>query len=126
MRARVIDSPASLLEHLTEQERRFWEAGPDADHYREHLAEVAVMVFPAPFGILNRKAAIDAAAAGLPWERFELHEPAAFELAEGVGALVYRVSATRIDGSSYVAYVSSTYVHRDGAWKLAVHQQTPI
>ena len=116
----------ALLEQLTAEERRFWRAAGDPDYYRGHLAQVALMVLPAPFGILNRRAAIEAAAAGLWWERFELHDPEAFELADGVATLAYRASATRTDGSAYDAYAGSTYVRRDGAWKLALHQQTPI
>jgi hypothetical protein len=115
--------PPSLLERLLEAERRLWEAGACGDQ-RVELAEVAVEVLPT--GILSRRAAIDARAAGLPWERFELHEPAAFEIAEGVATLVYRASATRIDGSAYAAYVGSTYIRRGPDWELAVHQQTRI
>jgi hypothetical protein len=114
---------ASLVEQLVEAERRLWEAGAGGD-LRVELAEVAVEVLPT--GILSRKAAIDARAGGLPWESFELHEPAAFELADGVATLVYRASATRFDGSPYTAYVGSTYVRRGADWKLAVHQHTQI
>jgi hypothetical protein len=118
----AVPSPP-LLERLVEAERRLWEAGACGDRHVE-LAEVAVEVLPT--GILSRRAAIDAGAAGLPWERFELHEPAAFELAEGVATLVYRASATRFDGSAYAAYVGSTYIRRGADWKLAVHQHTRI
>jgi hypothetical protein len=122
-----VSAPAtSLVETLVAWETRYWAASGDADFYREHLAETAVMVFPAPTGIVNRKAAIDAVAGSLPWERFELEEPEAFELDDDVGLLVYRARARRQDASPYVAYCSSVYVRRDGEWKLASHQQTPI
>jgi hypothetical protein len=32
----------------------------------------------------------------------------------------------RADGKRYAALVSSAYVKRNGSWKLAFHQQTPI
>jgi hypothetical protein len=39
--------------------------------------------------------------------------------------LVYSVVAQREGLEPYSAVVSSTYVRRDGEWKLAFHQQTP-
>ena len=38
--------------------------------------------------------------------------------------LTYRARAVRGDTERYQALVSSVYVRRDGAWKLAFHQQT--
>jgi hypothetical protein len=118
----AVPSP-SLLERLLEAERRLWQAEAYGDQ-RVELAELAVEVLPT--GILSRRVAIEASTAGPLWERFELHEPAAFELADGVATLVYRASATRFDGSAYAAYVGSTYIRRGADWKLAVHQQTRI
>ena len=50
----------------------------------------------------------------------------AIPLSPDDSALVaYRATARR-DGTTYQALVASTYVREGGAWKLAVHQQTPI
>lgn len=39
--------------------------------------------------------------------------------------VVYRATAVR-SGAEYEALFNSTYVRVDGAWKLALHQQTPV
>lgn len=46
-------------------------------------------------------------------------------LADDAATLVYRASAQRGD-VGFEAWMSSTYVRRDGEWKLAVYQQTQI
>ena len=52
--------------------------------------------------------------------------PRSLALSADVAALQYRASARREgDDSPYHALVTSVYVRRDGAWRLALHQQTP-
>jgi hypothetical protein len=46
-------------------------------------------------------------------------------LTEHSGVVVYSVVARRDRQEPYSAVISSAYVLRDGAWKLAFHQQTP-
>jgi hypothetical protein len=41
------------------------------------------------------------------------------------GVVVYTVTAQRAGEEAYQAVMSSTFVRREGAWKLAFHQQTP-
>ena len=48
------------------------------------------------------------------------------ELSDDAAILSYEVSAERPDGEPYHAIVSSGYVRRDGEWKLAFHQHTPL
>jgi hypothetical protein len=47
-------------------------------------------------------------------------------LADGAASVVYRVEAQRADQPAYRALMSSTYIRVDGAWKLALHTQTPL
>ena len=77
------------------------------------------------FGVVTRDEAIAAMEAAPPWARFELSDPRVVALTEESGVLVYRVVAQRVGEDPYSAVISSTYVCRDGAWKLAFHQQTP-
>ena len=44
---------------------------------------------------------------------------------EHSGVVLYRVVAQRSGQEPYAATISSTFVRREGSWKLAVHQQTP-
>ena len=42
------------------------------------------------------------------------------DLTENAGVVVYKVMARRAGSAPYAALISSTYVHEDGAWRLAV------
>jgi hypothetical protein len=49
------------------------------------------------------------------------------QLTEDVALLTYRVTARwEHKESEYPALASSIYVKRDGAWRLAFHQQSPL
>ncbi len=47
------------------------------------------------------------------------------ERVSGMALLSYEANGRRGTGEQYHADVTSGYVKRDGAWKLAFHQQTP-
>ena len=111
---------------LIDVEREGWEAlssGRGGAYYREHLADNALMAFP--FGVMTRDEAIAAMESAPPWASFELKDPRVVELTEDSGVVVYAVEARREGQEPYSAVVSSTFVRRDGVWKLAFHQQTP-
>jgi hypothetical protein len=114
-----------LLDELLDWERRYWAAAGDPEFYDAHLAESALMVFPAPYGIFDRAATIEAVGNSAGWRSYELDEAVAVELGDDGAVLAYRARAVRADGSAYDAYVASVYVRREGEWKLALHQQTP-
>ena len=99
-------------------------SGLGADYYREHLTEDALMAFS--FGVMSRRDAIDAMEAAPPWKSFEIEDPKVVALGDDCGVLVYRATAQRAGQEPYRAVISSTFVRRDGAWKLAFHQQTPV
>jgi hypothetical protein len=83
------------------------------------------MAFPAPFGIAGRDEVIAAVADGTNWDESELDEVRVTHPAPGTAVVVYRASARRGE-NAYRCYAGSVYVERDGSWKLAFHQQTPI
>ena len=118
-------SDADLEQTLRELEQQFWANAGDAAFYREQLAEDSLMVFPAPFGLMEREPTIAAVEASPGWERFELRELRLLRLSEDAAVLAYRASAAR-SGSAYGCYASSVYSRRAGDWKLVLHQQTPI
>lgn len=43
-----------------------------------------------------------------------------------IAIISYKADVTRADGEPYLALVSSGYVRRDAAWKLAFQQHTPV
>jgi hypothetical protein len=111
------------VEELIELERRFWHAGGDPGFYRDHFAAEGRCVFP--FGTLDKHATMASIAEATPWVSVAFEEVAALELGPEVHALTYAADARNEDGVRYQAAVSSVYVQRDGAWQLALHQQSP-
>jgi hypothetical protein len=114
-----------LEQELVALERAFWERAGDRAFYDERLTEDAVMVFPAPYGIMSREGTLAAVAAATGWEDVELSETTVVPLGDEAAVLAYRARAAR-EGQAYETFASSSYVRRGGAWRLALHQQTPI
>jgi ketosteroid isomerase-like protein len=112
-------------DELVALEEAFWHAAADLAFYREHMDADALMVFPAPFGVLNAGQVLEAVAQNTPWTRVEMRETKV-TTAGDTAVVAYRAYAEKEDGSSYSTYAGSVYVRRDDAWKLVFHQQTPI
>jgi hypothetical protein len=115
-----------MIEELFDFERELWARANDADFYRRRVVEDAVLVFPAPAGLLDRDQTIEAVASSGGWREFELEDYRLVELTEQSAAAAYRATAVRADGSAYSAYCGSVYVRGTADWMLALHQQTPI
>lgn len=114
---------------LVEIERAGWDAlsaGGDVamSHYADVLAETVLFLLPRGMLIDDRAAVIDSMG-GEPWSSYRLFDARVVELSDDSAVLAYRASATR-NGTEYEALVNSTYKRAGGAWKLAVHQQTPL
>ena len=104
-------------------EREFWKG--DADFYRRHLSDHAVMVFPEPAGVMTRDQVLEAIASAPRWADVHLEEPRVVTLTGETAILTYKATARREgDTTPYVALVSSVYVNGGGRWKLAFHQHT--
>lgn len=115
-----------LLDTLLELERGFWAAAGDASYYREHMAEDGLMVLPFQGGILGKPQTLEVVDASDQWAAFELDDVRVSELTGDCAALVYLGTGSRLGAPRYWASISSLYVRRDGAWRLALHQQTPL
>ncbi|MEZ4503731.1 MAG: nuclear transport factor 2 family protein [Dehalococcoidia bacterium] len=113
-----------LMDDLLELERGFWNATRDPDYYREHMAEDGLAVFG--MGVLTKDEAIASTVApgGEDWSDIELREPRLLRLDDDHAALIYEGRARRGD-TPYVAYTSTVYARREGAWQLLLHQQSP-
>jgi hypothetical protein len=115
-------------DELLDLERRGWDAlcteGAAADFYREVLARRVLMLFPGGMVIDDRDAVISSMS-GPPWRSYELDDTRVLRLTDDTAVVAYRATAVRED-EPYTALIASTYVREDGAWKLAVHQQTPV
>jgi ketosteroid isomerase-like protein len=89
------------------------------------VVEDVVMVFPAPFGIMSGAPLLEAVSQASPWVELELEEIEVVEHGD-TAVLAYRARAKHETGAAYETYAGSVYVRGDGAWKLVLHQQTPI
>jgi hypothetical protein len=113
---------------LMEIERKLW--SNDAVFYQDTLIEEALLVFPET-GVITRDVAVEAIvaenAAGRRWAEVQFDDVHRVQLAEDVTLLTYRVAARWAhEASKRSALASSVYVKRNGRWKLAFHQQTPL
>ena len=118
------------VQDLVELEREGWQAlsASQAEaraFYGRVLADETLMVFPGGM-LLSGKDEILAAIGAQPWDSFSMEGTQVLPLGDEAGAVVCRVGAQREGSELYVALISSVYVRRDGAWKLILHQQTPV
>lgn len=118
-----------MTQEIIELERRGWEAlstsgEAAARFYDEVLADEVLMLFPGGM-IMDDRSKVVASMTGPPWSSFEISEERTFPVSDDVAIVAYRATTVR-DGETYEALFNSTYVHQNGSWKLAFHQQTPI
>jgi hypothetical protein len=117
-----------LAQQLLEVERRLWKN--DVDLYRDNLVEDALLVFPET-GVIDRSFALDAIrienAAGSRWADVTFEDVRALPLVPDAAVLTYRVTARWAhESTELTALASSVYVRRNGGWKVALHQQSPV
>ena len=106
-------------------EEQFWKG--DADFHVRTLTEDALMIFPAPAGLLDKARVVHAIATSQRWREVAFRDSRLLQPRSDVAILAYRVSARREGQEArYAAYVSSVYIERNGGWELAFHQQTPL
>jgi hypothetical protein len=114
---------------LLELERRAWEAlatGGEAaaTHYDTVLAPDVLMLLPGGLVIDDRRKVVESMR-GAPWDEFRLTDERVLELDENTAVVAYRATARRGE-HDYEALFNSTYVRREGRWRVALHQQTPV
>jgi hypothetical protein len=114
-----------LEDTLLAIEEQLWKG--DADFYVRALTEDALMVFPAPAGLLDKAQVVRSIATSQRWQEVSFHGCHLLQPAPGIAILTYRVSARRKGQETrYVALASTVYVQRAEEWELAFHQQTPL
>ncbi len=112
---------------LTDLERRGWTAlsteGAAGPFYDEVLVAEPLMLLPGGLQLDDRAMIVDSMG-GAPWDAYELEDLRVVPLGDDAGVVAYGATATRGD-TEVSSLFASTYVRVDGAWRLAVHQQTP-
>ena len=108
-------------------EGRLWTSDPA--FYRETLLDDAVLVFAETGPVAKREALADVErrvrerrhSSIVEFDRMQCVMPT-----DDSALVTYTAIARPSDGTDLTrAYCSSLYLRRDGAWKLAFHQQTP-
>jgi len=111
-------------QELWELEKEFWRG--DAEFYERTLADKALMVFPAPIGIMDRATAVGSIRSAARWRNVSFRDKHLLPAGQGAVVLAYCVQADRGGKDSrYAAHCSSVYTRGDGGWHLVLHQQTP-
>jgi hypothetical protein len=113
----------ALLTELLTLEERFWTR--DAGFYRDNLDDLCLMAFTEMAGVFGKADIAKTVDESPRWTGVRLEPQGLLEPTQAFAVLTYRAAATRGDGEPYRALVSSGYVKRHGAWKLAFHQHTP-
>jgi hypothetical protein len=94
------------------------------EFYDGVLDDEVVMLLPGGMRLDDRALMLDAMA-GQPWASHMLEDPHVLPVTDHVAVVTYGVVAQREGAPTYSALISSTYVRRGDAWRLALHQQTP-
>lgn len=114
----------SIDQDLLALEKGFWTEG--ADYYREHVDEACLLAFTEMAGLHSNEEIASMNPGAGNWSDVTLQERGLVELSDRTVILTYEVNAKRKSGEPYRAVVSTAYVKRDGDWKMAFHQQTPL
>ena len=120
---------AMIIDELLALEHRGWNSlcdGTGDDVYGRLLTADGVMVL-AHGMVFDRATVIASLAEAPPWRRYEIRDARLIEIDTATAILVYTGIAFRDeDEQPFRALMASTYTRRDGQWRLALYQQTPI
>jgi hypothetical protein len=79
-----------------------------------------------PGQVLTKEATIEAIGLSPGWDSFSIADARVVRLTPDSAVLTYRFSGRRGGDPAYDALMGSAYVKREGSWKMAFHQQTPL
>lgn len=118
-----------MLDELLDLEHQGWQSLCDstgADFYGRIMTSDGVMVL-AHGQVLDRQAVIDSLNDAPPWRTYTITDERLVSLSSDHAILVYTGRAYRDeDEPAFTALMSSVYTRQDGAWRLALYQQTPV
>jgi hypothetical protein len=110
---------------LLDLEKQFWNG--DAEFYRNNLDDKCLVAFKDMAGVMRKNDIAEMVNKDPPrWSDLEFEDKGFVEPTDGVVVFSYQASGKRGSGEKYEAIVSSGYVRRNGFWKMAFHQQTPL
>ncbi len=118
-----------MLDELLDLEHQGWKSlcnSTGADFYGRIMSSDGVMVL-AHGQVFDRQAVIDSLNAAPPWRTYDIADERLIALSDDHAVLVYTGRAYREeDEPAFIALMSSVYTRHEGAWRLALYQQTPV
>ena len=117
----------AIMDELLEHERAGWDSlchGTGDEFYGNAMTDDALMVL-ANGMVMDRGMVVESLADAPTWADYEIDDPRVIALGDEAYALVYTGTGRRDGADDFVGVMTSVYVRRDGAWKLASYQQTP-
>ena len=114
----------ALEQDLLAIEQGFWTEG--GEYYRDHVDDECLVAFAEMAGVHSNEEIAGMNPGAGNWTGAKMQEKGLIELSDNSVILTYEVDATKKDGSPHHALCSTGYVKRDGEWKMAFHQQTPL
>lgn len=116
-----------LKETLMALEKQFWQASSDAnvDLIRGYITDDALTV--GNFGVLSKEKTIAVNEGQPPFLFWHIDNSQQIcQLTSEAAVIIDTATARRQGREAFTVNISSTYVNRDGSWKLAFHHQTPL
>lgn len=114
---------------LLKTERQGWDSLCDSAggrFYGTLMTDDAVMVL-ANGEVMDRRAVVASLEHAPAWRTYDIDEVRLIHSGRDSATLVYVGTAYREgDDPAFNGVMSSVYRHLDGAWRLALYQQTPI
>ncbi|QCB55493.1 hypothetical protein E5675_14360 [Sphingopyxis sp. PAMC25046] len=117
----------ALEEELYDIEQGFWLDGKE--HFLTHVDVRCLLAFPQAgemHGVHSREEVAATATNANRWRDLRMGNRQFLNGGDDFAIISYRADVTRADGEPYAALVSSAYVRRPEAWKLVLHQHSPI
>lgn len=118
-----------MLDELLDLEHQGWKSlcsSTGADFYGRIMTSDGLFVL-AHGQVFDRQAVIDSLNDAPPWRAYDIADEQLIVLDDDDAVLVYTGRAYRAeDEPAFIALMSSVYTRRDGTWRLALYQQTPV
>jgi len=111
-------------EELLDIEKGFWSG--DSAYYEANADVECLVAFPRMAQAMSNADLAKTATKPNKWRDLDIKLKGMVEPGSDIVMLAYEARATRENGESYAALVSTGYVHRADGWKMMFHSQTPI
>ncbi|MDG4877822.1 hypothetical protein P9273_22210 [Mesorhizobium sp. WSM4935] len=111
-------------QELLDIEKGFWSGG--SAYYEANADMECLVAFPQMAKAMTNAELAATASEPNRWRDLDITLKGMVEPGSDIVMLTYEARATRDNGESYAALVSTGYVHRADGWKMMFHAQTPI